>query len=181
MKIMWLIGERLRERRKKANLDAKDVASEIGISKSYLSMLETGNSKPNWELLSDLSKKYGVSADYLLGLTDDPAMAASRELPSFGVELLEIARQLPNDRREELLRIGEVLLQLSQQQTARLQMYDQMMALIEQIGGDNAVEALETALRAHAAGDPAQANRLIDAFFAGRSAKQPHKKATNQT
>ena len=70
---MWQIGDRIRERREKSEISAKDAAENLGISKSYLSMLETGKSKPNWELLGEIASLYQVSADYLLGLIDDPA------------------------------------------------------------------------------------------------------------
>jgi transcriptional regulator with XRE-family HTH domain len=139
--------------------------------------MERGLKSPTAETLIRLARRYKTSADYLLGVVDDPAPAVRRELPAFGVELLEVVRQLPEGRREELLRIGEVLLRLSQEQAAHMQAYDRMMALVEQAGGVEAVEALETALRADAAGDPARAWQLIDAFFAGRNAKEEREEA----
>lgn len=67
------INERLRERREAAELTQGQVAEYEGVVRSYISNLERGTNEPAvWELLARLARRYGTSADYLLGLTDDP-------------------------------------------------------------------------------------------------------------
>lgn len=56
---------------------------------------------------------------------------------------------------------------------ADLREYDRIMGLLAGLTeGDVAVEAVESALRAHAAGDRTGAMRLTDAFFTGRAARE---------
>jgi transcriptional regulator with XRE-family HTH domain len=53
----------------------------LGISKSQIYRWERGESEPSAQLLADLSRKLGVTADYLLGLVDKPhQMLAEEEL-----------------------------------------------------------------------------------------------------
>lgn len=174
------IGARLRELRERRGLTGRAVATYLKISNAHVSDLEKGKAKPSLELLVRLANYYHTSVDYLLGLTDDPSPASERKLPAFGVELLEIARRLSPDRREELVRIGEVLLELSEERAEHLRAYDRMMELVEEVGGIEAVEALEAAFRAHAAGDAALAEQLIDAFFAGRRVKEARQETSEQ-
>lgn len=110
MGFMWLIGERLRERRKNAKLDASAVARALDISKSYLSMLETGNSKPNWELLRDLSKMYDVSADYILGITNDPSpTAAWRTWSPQAVAAAQLIDAASENKRTEMMAVLQIM------------------------------------------------------------------------
>ncbi len=48
------------------------VADETGIKEVTLGTWESGRSEPNAESIAALCVAYGVSADYLLGLTDEP-------------------------------------------------------------------------------------------------------------
>lgn len=110
------IGDRLRERREEAGLEIGQVAQYENLSKSYISQLETGRKQPNvWLLLVKLARRYGCSTDYLLGLTDDPTPPRGAELPIYGPELVNLARQLSDTRRLELLRIAETLYELEQE------------------------------------------------------------------
>ena len=68
-----VFGQRLRELRKKANEKQDDLAESLGITKTQVSDMENGKSGTNLERLYQLCEYYKVSADYLLGITDDPA------------------------------------------------------------------------------------------------------------
>ena len=50
---------------------AKDVAAAIGISKAYLSQLESGLSAPSATTLVALAEFFDVSIDFLVGKADD--------------------------------------------------------------------------------------------------------------
>lgn len=52
-----------------------EVAKGIGISRGALSYYESGERKPDINILYSLSKYYGVSADYLIGLSDTPSLS----------------------------------------------------------------------------------------------------------
>jgi transcriptional regulator with XRE-family HTH domain len=63
------IGARLRRARENAGLTLGQVAEYEGISPQYLHKLEKEINRPNvWALLVRLAKRYGVSADQLLGI-----------------------------------------------------------------------------------------------------------------
>lgn len=67
-----IIGDRLRETRKSRHLTQKEVCSELGIPQSNLSLYETGENTPPLLLLLAYAEKYGVSVDYLLGVSSLP-------------------------------------------------------------------------------------------------------------
>jgi hypothetical protein len=123
-------------------------------------------------LLRNIAVKFSVSADYLLGLTDDPTPAqAGAALPEALRAVLELAVQWPDARQQELLDVALVL--DAAEREADLREYDRIMGLLAALAeGDIATEAVESALRAHAAGDRAGALRLVEAFFAGRAARE---------
>ena len=64
-------GERLKIARKKAKLSQEEVAEMINTSRSNISKYETEALEPNIETLKQLCKIYKVSADYIVGLTEE--------------------------------------------------------------------------------------------------------------
>lgn len=58
--------------RKSLGLNQKDFANAIGYKHKTYAAYETGNREPGSDLWITISKKYGVSVDYLLGVTDIP-------------------------------------------------------------------------------------------------------------
>lgn len=65
-------GARLREARQKTGKTQKIVASELNVTSTLLSDIEKGRRTTTAEKLSTLCKIYNVSADYILGLVDEP-------------------------------------------------------------------------------------------------------------
>lgn len=61
---------RVRELRKQKNISQMALAIRIGCSQNAISKIEKGESIPRAEWLVELSKYFGVSIDYILGLTD---------------------------------------------------------------------------------------------------------------
>jgi len=62
---------RLKELREDNDLRQKEVAAYLGIDQRVYSTYETGKRDLPVRLLYMLSKYYGVSADYIIGLTDN--------------------------------------------------------------------------------------------------------------
>ena len=60
------IGERVQGVRKKLNLLQKDFAKTLDISNASLSEIESGNAKPRFELIYNITKKYQININYLL-------------------------------------------------------------------------------------------------------------------
>jgi len=66
------IGEKLRELRLSKHLKLENLAKVINRSYQAYSQYELGKRQPSVDIIIIISKFYGVSSDYLLGLTDDP-------------------------------------------------------------------------------------------------------------
>jgi len=61
-------GLRLKTLRKQAGLTQKQLAAQLGITKSVVSFYELQSRSPSPEVLAKLAQIFHVSADYLLGL-----------------------------------------------------------------------------------------------------------------
>ena len=64
--------ERLKLLRNDKDLDQKDLADFLGVVQQTYSRYESGEISITAEASVKLSKFYGVSTDYLLGLTNNP-------------------------------------------------------------------------------------------------------------
>ena len=67
-----IFGERIHELRKNAGETQKFLGELIGVKKGQISGIEKGHATTSAERIALICQHYGVSADYLLGLTDDP-------------------------------------------------------------------------------------------------------------
>ena len=64
----YKFSEILKELRTEKNIGQVKLAQELGVSKGIISMWENGLREPNMSSLIILSKYFGVSIDYLVGL-----------------------------------------------------------------------------------------------------------------
>ena len=64
------LGKRLKELRIENNLTQKQVAEKLGINSVTYLHYEKSQREPPLSLLADFAGFYGVTVDYLLGLTD---------------------------------------------------------------------------------------------------------------
>lgn len=60
---------RLRELRKERGLTQGQVAGRLGVTPSMVSAYENGIRQPSYEVLIKIARLYGVSSDYLLGIS----------------------------------------------------------------------------------------------------------------
>lgn len=60
----------LKELRKERGIGQVELANQLSVSKGVISLWENGLREPSMTSLISLSKFFGVSSDYLLGLTD---------------------------------------------------------------------------------------------------------------
>jgi len=67
-----LFGARLLELREQRKLSQRAVADLLDITRTQVSDIENGKSGTNLDRFYQLCEFYHVSADYLLGITDDP-------------------------------------------------------------------------------------------------------------
>jgi transcriptional regulator with XRE-family HTH domain len=64
---------RLLEIRNSKGMTQKQLAERLGVTIRTITNYENGSREPNIKTLIALTQIFGVSADYLLGLTDDPS------------------------------------------------------------------------------------------------------------
>ena len=67
-----VFGLRLREIRKEKKETQDDLARLLDVGKSHISEMERGNRTTTAEKIALICEHYKISADYLLGLSDDP-------------------------------------------------------------------------------------------------------------
>ena len=67
-----LFGQRLYEIRKKNHETQTDLGAVLGIAKSRVSEIESGKNTTTAERIALICEHYKISADYLLGLSDNP-------------------------------------------------------------------------------------------------------------
>ena len=104
-----LVGERLKASRKSLKLTQKKVCAELGVPQSNISLYETGEYVPSANFLVTYAKKYGVSIDYLLGVTEKETTLDIRDLIDDGRAdiRLEEERLIVEIKDEELKRLLE--------------------------------------------------------------------------
>lgn len=66
--------DRLKESRQKSHLTQDELAEKLHTVKTQISRWERGESVPHADTLVELSRLFGVSVDYLLGLSDEPTI-----------------------------------------------------------------------------------------------------------
>ena len=64
-------GEKIKTLRKEKGLTQKELANQIGQAQSTVAYWEQDKQEPNISSLKKLCLLFSVSADYLLGLTDE--------------------------------------------------------------------------------------------------------------
>lgn len=101
--------------RQEKKLSQKELADRIGISQSTIAKLELGRNEATAETIRKLSAFFNVSADYLLGKTDDIGAVVSpidssdpREK-----ELLSMFRQMNTAQQNRFLGIAEGMIEES--------------------------------------------------------------------
>ena len=69
---------RLGELRRERSLNQRQVSGDLGVSQAVLSHYETDMREPKLEFVSKVCAYYGVTADYILGRSDERTDAATR-------------------------------------------------------------------------------------------------------
>ena len=85
MKTEIIFKDRLKQLRKQAKLQQKELGEQIGLSANAISMMETGNRETSFEKLVMLAEYFHVSTDYLLGAMTPPGVGTLRKWPDQGV------------------------------------------------------------------------------------------------
>jgi len=95
---------RLGELRQEQAMNQRQVANDLGVSQAVLSHYENGLREPKLEFISKVCTYYDVTADYLLGISDDRVNAATRLSAEVCVKL----KALEDLRKQEHRLIDEL-------------------------------------------------------------------------
>ena len=94
-------SRRMAALRKARGLSQRQVAGELGISQALLSHYENGAREPGLDFVCRACRYFGVSADYILGMSDEPG--GSREQNEAFASVVSELRSL-TERAEKALR-----------------------------------------------------------------------------
>ncbi len=100
-----VFGQRIMEQRKKYGETQKELAQLLGLGTTQITGVEHGRNSTTAERISMICEHYRISADYLLGLTDDPTPKWAEVQTEDEPVRIILASQSPR-RRELLHRIG---------------------------------------------------------------------------
>lgn len=67
-------GENLKKLRKGRGMTQSELGSKIGLSKAVISKYETGLGYPSFDVLIRIARFFGVTTDYLLGVSGEKLM-----------------------------------------------------------------------------------------------------------
>lgn len=89
-------SETMSELRRKKGASQRTAAADLGISQALLSHYENGVREPGLDFVCRACEYYGVSADYLLGRTDEPGGETAPRLHALAEELRALAARVEN-------------------------------------------------------------------------------------
>ena len=81
---MFSLFEKIKELCQKRGISINSLEETLGYSRNTIYSMK--NKKPNAERLQEIADYFGVSTDYLLGRTDNPAIAGEKA-PEHEIEL----------------------------------------------------------------------------------------------
>jgi transcriptional regulator with XRE-family HTH domain len=107
--VLTAVGPRLRALRRKRGVTLAGLAAATGISESTLSRLESGQRRPNLELLLPLARAHGVPLDELVGapLTGDPRVHM-RPIHRHGMTFIPLSRRAGGTQAFKLIIPGSL-------------------------------------------------------------------------
>ena len=100
---------RLKQLRSEKGISQNKLAIDIGVSRSTISMWESGGSQPDNNSLIELSNYFNVTADYLLGRDEKKEPSVDEQLDGINFALLDGAKGLNDDQKRAVLKFIKML------------------------------------------------------------------------
>lgn len=107
---MSQISERLRQRRKALKLTQEQLADLAGKSQKQIWQYETGRVQPGAEVLADFALALDTTADYLIGLTDNPErpLRNTQDLTDTEREIIRVLRSRSKEFEQKFLELIKI-------------------------------------------------------------------------
>ena len=83
--------ERLREAREEADLTQQEASERIGVSNTFISLIETGKRGMSMDTLQKMARAYGVSVHYLTGGLDAEGITKTSALARIHSEVASLS------------------------------------------------------------------------------------------
>lgn len=106
---MSVFSERVKQLRKDKKQSQIEVGKALGKSRETISKYELGEREPDPNVIALLSKHFNVSADYMLGITDDSEKKSSNKRKPLTSELYAFESYLKNESFMPYLRLAVIM------------------------------------------------------------------------
>lgn len=103
--------KRIRTLREARGISQQRLAIELNVSQAMISKYELSQSEPDMSMIRNLAKFFGVSADYLLEISDDKTSLSTYGLSEAEKEVLFGFKRLDKIQKEKLKAYLKGLLQ----------------------------------------------------------------------
>jgi len=98
-----MLGEKIKELRKKKKMTQQDVANKLKLAKSTISQYENNINEPDNKTLIKIADMFEVTVDYLLGRDPNPTLSQSeKEEMRVTEELINMLENIPSNKRRQL-------------------------------------------------------------------------------
>ncbi len=91
----------IKQLRTEAKMSQERLAAQLNVSRSTIAMWETGGSNPDKEMLAKMSKLFGVTVDYLLGLDTEKGPLTVTDEEALDQELISLLTSLTPAEQEK--------------------------------------------------------------------------------
>lgn len=68
---MSIVSERIKQLREENGLNKTEFAKRVGVNRTTITRYENGELKPTLEAMININKAFGISLDWIAGLTDE--------------------------------------------------------------------------------------------------------------
>ena len=103
--------KKLKELRESKHLSQQQLAIDLNVSQATVSKYELGQAEPDIPTIIKLAGYFHVSADYLLGISDDKQSIAGNRLSDAERQLIFDFKRLDKTQKAKLLAYMQGLLQ----------------------------------------------------------------------
>ena len=98
-----LFGEKIKKKRREMHLSQISAAEKLGISPNHLSSLETGKSKPSYDVICNLCELLGTNPDYFF--------SGSLHSNNVSKDIIDKLQLLPESKQKLVSKIIDFLLE----------------------------------------------------------------------